>query len=57
MINITRTGQVAYRLEESITDEELQLSFNKGDILSHETMQKLIAADWYEIKVTIIVLQ
>ncbi len=51
-----RTGAVVYRLEESITDAELQLSFDKGDILSHETMQKLIA-NWYEIKVTIIVLQ
>ena len=57
MLTTARTGQVVYRLEESITDEELQLSFGKGDILSHETLQKLIAADWYEIKVTIIVLQ
>lgn len=56
MINTTRAGQVVYRLEESITDEELQLSFDKGDNLSHETLQKLIA-NWYEIKVTIIVLQ
>lgn len=53
----TLHGSVVYRLEENIIDKENNIYLSKGDVLSHETMSKLIALDWYEIKVTIMVLR
>ena len=40
---------IVYRLEESLGD------FNKGEYISHETLRKFVEDGWYDIKVTIIV--
>lgn len=56
MVSNTNRGSVVYRLEETLQDDA-QIVFAKGVILSHETMQDLIEAGWFEIKVTVIVLQ
>ena len=57
MAPLTQRGSVVYRLNETLIDADNSLLFEKGDILSHDTMSSLIDAGWYEIEVTIIVLQ
>lgn len=53
----TLYGSIVYRLEENIIDKDNAIYLSKGDVVSHETMSKLIELDWYEIKVTIMVLR
>ena len=54
---MNNSTNIVYRLEESLEEESLGGEFYKGDIISQDTLNKLIAIGWYEIKVTIIVLK
>ena len=42
---------IVYRLNEALD------SYEKGDIISADTLNKLIQEGWYEISVTLIVVQ
>lgn len=56
-MNYSTTPTIVYRLEESLEELIHGTNLYKGDIISQETLNKLIADGWYEIKVTIIVVQ
>ena len=48
---------IVYRLEESLEEYIHGTGFYAGTIISQDTLNKLIAEGWYEIKVTVIVVQ